>query len=91
MLLDPTYRKRLYSWLMSPFGGPTTATRIRVNAETAMRRTAVYSAVRILAETVATLPLIVYENREDIVVGQAIDMMAVSERLLWPYRALGMD
>jgi hypothetical protein len=32
-----------------------------------------------------------YENREDIVVGQAIDMMAVSERLLWPYRALRMD
>jgi uncharacterized phiE125 gp8 family phage protein len=32
-----------------------------------------------------------YENREDIVVGQAIDMMAVSERLLWPYRALSSE
>ena len=29
-----------------------------------------------------------YENREDLVVGESIDMMAVSERLLWPYRAL---
>jgi uncharacterized phiE125 gp8 family phage protein len=29
-----------------------------------------------------------YENREDSVVGQAVNMMAVSERLLWPYRAL---
>jgi HK97 family phage portal protein len=52
-------------WLMSAFGGPMTATGIRVNAETAMRLTAVYSAVRILAETVATLPLIVYRRIEN--------------------------
>ena len=32
-----------------------------------------------------------YENREDIVIGQAIDMMSISERLLWPYRALGIE
>jgi uncharacterized phiE125 gp8 family phage protein len=32
-----------------------------------------------------------YENREDVVVGQAINMMPVSERLLWPYRALTAD
>jgi uncharacterized phiE125 gp8 family phage protein len=32
-----------------------------------------------------------YENREDVVVGQAVNMMAVSERLLWPYRALGAE
>ncbi len=32
-----------------------------------------------------------YENREDLVVGQAVNMMAVSERLLWPYRALGVE
>jgi len=42
-----------------------TATGIRVNAETALRLTAVYSAVRILAETVATLPLIVYRRIEN--------------------------
>jgi uncharacterized phiE125 gp8 family phage protein len=32
-----------------------------------------------------------YENREDLVVGQTVEMMSVSERLLWPYRALRMD
>ena len=32
-----------------------------------------------------------YENREDTVVGQAVNMLSVSERLLWPYRALGAD
>jgi hypothetical protein len=48
---------------------PTKATRpttgIRVNADSAMRLTAVYSAVRILAETVATLPLLVYRRTEN--------------------------
>jgi uncharacterized phiE125 gp8 family phage protein len=29
-----------------------------------------------------------YENREDVVIGQAVNMLPVSERLLWPYRAL---
>jgi hypothetical protein len=28
------------------------------------------------------------ENCEDVIVGQAIGMLTVSERLLWPYRAL---
>jgi uncharacterized phiE125 gp8 family phage protein len=32
-----------------------------------------------------------YENREDIVPGQSIGMLSLSERLLWPYRALGVD
>jgi len=32
-----------------------------------------------------------YENREDIVVGQNISMVLLSERLLWPYRALGVE
>lgn len=52
-------------WLIAAFGGPMTATGIRVNADTAMRLTAVYSAVRILAETIATLPLIVYRRTEN--------------------------
>jgi HK97 family phage portal protein len=52
-------------WLIAAFGGLTTATGIRVNAEAAMRLTAVYSAVRILAETVATLPLLVYRRTEN--------------------------
>jgi uncharacterized phiE125 gp8 family phage protein len=32
-----------------------------------------------------------YENREDFIVGQPVKMMAVSERLLWPYRSLTAD
>jgi uncharacterized phiE125 gp8 family phage protein len=32
-----------------------------------------------------------YENREDIVLGQTFELMAVSERLLWPYRALAAN
>ncbi len=49
-------------WLVSLMGGPMTAAGMRVNPDTAMRFTAVYGAVRILAETVATLPLIVYRR-----------------------------
>lgn len=52
-------------WLVAAFGGPETATGIRVTADTAMRFTAVYAAVRILAETIATLPLIVYRRTEN--------------------------
>jgi HK97 family phage portal protein len=52
-------------WLVAALGGPASATGIRVNAETAMRLTAVFSAVRILAETVATLPLIVYRRTKN--------------------------
>ncbi len=52
-------------WLIAAFGGPITSTGIRVNAETAMKLTAVYSAVRILAETIATLPLLVYRRTKD--------------------------
>ncbi len=32
-----------------------------------------------------------YENREDIVVGQSVGTVPLSERLLWPYRALTAD
>jgi uncharacterized phiE125 gp8 family phage protein len=32
-----------------------------------------------------------YENREDIVVGQSFSMLSLSERLLWPYRALSVE
>lgn len=49
-------------WLVSALGGPTTSAGIRVNPDTAMRLTAVYSAVRILAETIATLPLLVHRR-----------------------------
>ena len=32
-----------------------------------------------------------YETREDIVVGQTVNMVSISERLLWPYRALAVE
>lgn len=32
-----------------------------------------------------------YENREDVVVGQSISTLSLSERLLWPYRALSVE
>jgi len=32
-----------------------------------------------------------YENREDVVIGQTTNMLPLSERLLWPYRALTAD
>jgi len=49
-----------YSFLFSP----TSAGRA-VNERTAMQMTAVYSCVRILAETIAGLPLHVYQTRSD--------------------------
>lgn len=36
---------------------------IRINADAAMRLTAVYSSVRVLAETMAILPFILYKNK----------------------------
>jgi uncharacterized phiE125 gp8 family phage protein len=32
-----------------------------------------------------------YEHREDVVVGQTVNMVPLFERLLWPYRALTAD
>ena len=32
-----------------------------------------------------------YEAREDVVVGQSVNMIPASERLLWPYRALAVE
>lgn len=49
-----------YSFLF----GPISAGRA-VNERTAMQMTAVYSCVRILAETIAGLPLHVYQTRSD--------------------------
>lgn len=49
-----------YSFL---FGGTTSGK--PVNERTAMQTTAVYACVRILSETLASLPLHVYEYRED--------------------------
>ena len=68
-------------------------TRYTINAVT-IRFTAGYgSAPKDVPQAIRHAILIetanLYENREDAVVGQAVNMLSVSERLLWPYRALG--
>lgn len=45
--------------------GRSTQAGVNVNHETAMRATAVYASVRVLAEGVAQLPLILYRRRAD--------------------------
>ena len=50
--------------LRSSLLGPT-ATGLNVNADNAMRVSAVYACVRILAESVGQLPLILYRRRDD--------------------------
>lgn len=52
------------SWLFDAFGARPTATGVLVSETSAMRMTAVYACVRILAETVASLPLVVYRRQE---------------------------
>ena len=45
--------------------GSRTAAGVRVSAESAMRLAAVYACVRVLSETLAALPLVVYRARSD--------------------------
>lgn len=49
-------------WLDYRLGGAPTATGVPVTEGTAMRSTAVFACVRILAETIASLPLSVYRR-----------------------------
>lgn len=52
------------NWLLYALGGGTeTSAGIKVDEETAMRLTAVYACVRILAESVSSLPLILYRRK----------------------------
>lgn len=53
-------------WLIDAFaGGATSKAGVRVNEETALTNTAVYACVRIIAETVASLPLFLYRRLDD--------------------------
>lgn len=52
------------AWLMEAFGAVPTIAGPMVSERTALNCTAVYACVRILAETVASLPLGVYERLE---------------------------
>lgn len=49
-------------WLIDFFSGRSSASGINVNETTALQSTAVYACVRILAETIASLPFPVYER-----------------------------
>lgn len=51
-------------WLVDALGGQETSAGVRVNEATAMQSTAVYACVRILSETLASLPLPVYQRLE---------------------------
>lgn len=52
-------------WLVDWWGGGATSSGVTVTATTARRVSAVWAAVRILAESVASLPVFVYKRRPD--------------------------
>lgn len=52
-------------WLSHVLGGGTTKSGVQVNPETATTISAVYAAVRIVAETLAMLPVHLYRRRDD--------------------------
>lgn len=52
------------SWLFDLFGGQKTAAGIRMNEETALTVGAVYTAVRIISNSIGALPLHVYRRDE---------------------------
>lgn len=51
--------------LLSLFGGPKTRTGLQMDEESAMTLSAVYRAVRLISESVAQLPLILYRRTRD--------------------------
>jgi HK97 family phage portal protein len=51
-------------WLIEALGGGRSAAGVSVSAESALRNMTVAACVRILAETVSSLPLLVYRRRE---------------------------
>lgn len=61
----PTSLKDPGEWLTRWFGGGTTTTGATVTPETSLRALAVYACVRIIAESVASLPIFIYRRRDD--------------------------
>ena len=51
-------------WLYEALGVKRTLSGVSVNEDSAMRHSAVYACVRIIAETIASLPVFVYERLE---------------------------
>lgn len=52
-------------WLVDWFGGGTSASGVQVTADSARRITAVWAAIKIISESVASLPCFVYRRRAD--------------------------
>lgn len=52
-------------WLVDWFGGGTSAAGVTVTADSARRITAVWAAIKIISESVASLPCFVYQRRPD--------------------------
>jgi len=50
------------SWLIDALGGNKSTAGVSVNENTALRATAVFACVRVLAETIASLPLFIYRR-----------------------------
>ncbi|WP_163526622.1 phage portal protein [Halobacillus ihumii] len=59
-------------WLSGMFGGTRTNSGVSINEENAMNSTAVYAAQKVIFETIASLPLFMYERKE-VGKGKAID------------------
>ena len=53
------------TWLVNTLTGGPTASGITVNENTALNSSAVFAAVRLLSEAVASLPLHTFERQED--------------------------
>lgn len=49
-------------WLADMFGGPSSKTGLRVNADTALSLSAVYACVQVRAQTLASLPLKLFQT-----------------------------
>lgn len=71
------------NWMWEAFGASRTGSGVDVSPESAMRLGAVWAAVRLLSETISTLPLHVYQ-RGDAGLGQRADTNRVSLLLANP-------
>jgi len=54
-----------YWTTLADWPGPVTSAGMRVSADTAMRSSAVWGCVRLISESMATLPLLIYRRQDD--------------------------
>ncbi len=63
--LERTFVENPAKWLVEMFGGRASSSGVTVTTTTAMQHSAVYACVRIIAETIGSLPLPVYKRTDD--------------------------